>query len=239
MGLFKKILVFCIILAILCSFAMAKPKWAQSNTEPKPIPNLLETITPTQTKEPTTTTKNTSIASKTSDTSSSTSTKEETWRDWNWEAIGVILVIIGGFAGWFFGWRARNRTTAYMRKINIIINSYDNQPSESEAELIRIKEDLEHDFAKGKLNEQSYGLLDRKLDEGIKAIRKGVIGGRFDLTKNIKSELDDMLEDGAITKEEYDRFKKLDLKKISSKDEKKLKSLMKRWRNKDKVRLND
>ena len=154
----------------------------------------------------------------------------------NWEMIGVILVIIFGIGGWILTKKRRSLISKYIKNINNVYNSCKNNSAKCEAELNNLKEQIEKDFAAGKITEQSYDILNKKIEDYVKNLRKGIIKAGFELTPDIKKELHNMLEDGIVTEKEYAKFIKVDIKGMSEADRAKLNYLVKKWKEKDRIK---
>jgi hypothetical protein len=155
----------------------------------------------------------------------------------NWEAIGVIIIVVGAGVGWFITKKKRGLTSKYLKEINNAFETLKDNPGKCEIKLYSLKDKIEEQFIAGKITEQSYALLEGKIENYVKGLRKGFVKKRFELTSKIKKELDEMLADGIITEEEYKRYVGLDKKDLSWKDKNKLDTLMRKWKDKDKSRL--
>jgi len=153
----------------------------------------------------------------------------------NWESIGAIVGIAGlaaGFLGWFLSRKERGTTAKYLREIDRAFNQYRDDTSRCESALYDIKEKIEKEFSHGKINDSAFSILDARLDKYLAEVRKGVISTQFKLSEETKKKLENMLEDGVISKEEYATFSKMNIKELSAKDRARLKSLMKKWEEK-------
>ncbi len=150
----------------------------------------------------------------------------------NWEMIGVIftaVVLIGGF---LLTRLKKGATSKYLKDIKEVYSTCKNDQEKCESKLLSLKDKIENDFSKGKLNEQSYDILDRKIESYLGEMRKGIIGARFDLSKEDKKFVDKVLKDGVIDKEEYEKLSKMDFKELSNEKKDKLFKLINKWRKK-------
>jgi len=153
--------------------------------------------------------------------------------DWNLVGgMAAIIALAAAGIGWFLSRKERGMTSKYMREIDKSFNEFRDNTSKCESVLYNIKEKIEKDFSKGKINDSAFSILDARLDKYLSDVRKGVIGSQFKLTEANKKELGDMLEDGVITEKEYEKFKKMKISELSAADRKKLQSLMKKWEEK-------
>jgi len=150
--------------------------------------------------------------------------------DWNLVGgIAAIIALTAGFLSWLLSRKQRGMTAKYLKEIGRAFNEYRDNTSKCESALYDIKEKIEKDFSGGKINDSAFSILDARLDKYLAEVRKDVLNTQFTLSGSTKRELSKMLEDGAISQEEYAKFSKMSLKELSSKEKEKLKSLMKRW----------
>lgn len=152
-----------------------------------------------------------------------------------WEMIGVILAIIGAIVGWLISRMVRGKTAKYMTEIDKTYRTYNKNTTKCESELADLKEKIEDDFKKGKINDQSLALLDSRIDKYAKELRSGIIGKKFTaLPEDIGKTIKHMLSDGVITKEEYTYFSKtLKSSKMNTKDKAELNKIMQKWQKED------
>ncbi|MFC1754290.1 hypothetical protein ACFL96_13020 [Thermoproteota archaeon] len=153
----------------------------------------------------------------------------------NWEMIGVIIIILGGIVGWIITRFMRGKTAKYMSEIDKAYRQYNKNVNKCEAELTHLREKVENDFKRGKLNDQGLAILEKRIDKYSKDLRSDIIRKRFDLPPGLDKSIKGMLSDGVITKQEYNNFKKMMNKsKLDSKEKEELRRLMNRWKIEDK-----
>lgn len=154
----------------------------------------------------------------------------------NWEMIAVILAVIGVIGGWLISRKVRGKTAKYMSEIDKTYRTYNKNANKCEAELAGIREKIESDFKKGKINDQSLAILEGRIDKYSENLRSDILDKKFKLPADLKKKIKHMLSDGIITKEEHEHF--LDIIKgdygLSKKDEAKLRALMRKWKDEDK-----
>lgn len=149
----------------------------------------------------------------------------------NWNMIGGVIAIISiltALVGWFLTRKKSSTTSKYLTEINKTFDDYKNNSDQCELKLSELKYKLEKEFASGKLTEQSYDILDRKIETHLTNIRKGIIN-QFNLSGDIKDKIDKSLKDGKISKEEYANIIKTDLTNLAKDKKEKLLKLLKKW----------
>ena len=155
--------------------------------------------------------------------------------DVNWEMIGVITAIVGVVIGWLISRKVRGKTATYMNEIDKVYRTYNKNANKCEAELTNLRDKLEDDFKKGKINDQSLAMLEARIDKYSERLRTEIIDKGFKLPPDLNKKIKHMLSDGIITKEEHEHFLEA-LKEghgLSKSDEERLKDLMKRWKKED------
>ena len=211
----KKLLVFIILFALISSsLVMAAPAWKKQTT----VPSSKDTQAPPVQTQTTIIIQNNTSAPK--------------QEGWDWQTIGSIvgiLATLGAIIGWLLTRKSRSKASGYIKDINEAFNKYKNDTGKCEAELYRVKEQIEHDFAKGKISDESFSMLDSRIDKYLSEVRQGIVT-TFGLSSKDKKELDDMLEDGVISEEEYKKFSKMDLKELPKRERARLEKLMKKWK---------
>ena len=219
----KKFLIILIFFVLISSsFVLAAPPWKQQSTK--------STTTTTTASKPTTVVYNQTTIIVQNNTAPP---KEE---GIGWEGLGAItgiIAVIAGFIGWLPTRRGRSKASSYIKDISETFNKYKNDASKCEAELYRMKEHVEGDFSKGKISEESFNMLDSRIDKYLAEVRRGIVT-TFELSPKVRKELHDMLKDGVISEEEHKKFSKMDTSQLSKSEKSRLESLMKKWRQKKK-----
>lgn len=152
----------------------------------------------------------------------------------NWDMVGVIvaiLTVLVGVIGWLLTRKKSSTTSKYITEINKTYTNYKSNSDQCESELLELKSKIEKEFSSGKLTEQSFDILDRRIDNYIGEIRKGILQ-QLNLGGELKSKIDKALKDGKITKDEYDAVEKLDLSQLVKEKRDKLMKLLNKWREK-------
>lgn len=236
----KQYLTFLVALFILSVISIgvfaAPPEWAKGGKGKTKTP--LQTITAQTTTQPTTQT-TTTTATKTPQTtaptqqqqtgaSNATATTAE--EGINWEAVSVVLVIIGALIGWYVSRKMRSKSAFYLKEIDAIYKKHQENPEAMDTALSELRERIERDFESGKITDQAIALLEARIDKYTKMARMDTISTGLRLPKTTKRQIKEMLEDGIISEEEYERFADMDLTHLSQKDYEKLTRLMQKWK---------
>lgn len=207
---FNKLLIFIVLILLITPIIYSAPKWKQPST-------------------PSTSTQPTQTVIEKTVIINNTATAQESGTDWN--MIGGIIAIISvivGIVGWFLTRKKTGTTSKYLSEINKTFNDFKGNTDNCEVKLVELKSKIEKDFSSGKLTEQSYDILDRKIENYLSDIRKGVIN-RFDLKGDIKNSIEKALKDGNVSKEEYNSIKNMNLKYLPKDKKEKLLKLLKKW----------
>ncbi|MCX8147182.1 MAG: hypothetical protein N3D84_01810 [Candidatus Woesearchaeota archaeon] len=227
LNVFAVIVLFLLVMSILPICASAIPAWKKTNSK---TPSQTATIT-TQNKTATQPVVQTKVYI--INNTQMVATEKPWYKDW--EFIGLVVVIISAIGGWIISRIMRSKTAKYMAEIDKIYNTYNLNANKCEAELVALREKIENDFKKGKINDQGLSLLESKIDKHLKSLRSDIVKRRFLLPDNLKKLVKEMLADGIITKEEYKHFKQiLNKAELSAKDKEDLNRLMHKWKEEDK-----
>lgn len=212
------------LLVISVQFAFAAPPWKRDTSTTKPS-TTTSTATSTQPQ----------IVEKVIIQNNTIVQQPSQKGGINWEMIGVITAIVGVVVGWLISRKVRGKTATYMSEIDKVYGSYSKNSNKCEAELANLREKIESDFKKGKINDQSLALLEARIDKYSEKLRTEIIDKGFKLPPDLSRKIKHMLSDGIITKEEHEHFLEA-LKEghdLSKADEERLKDLMKRWKKED------
>ena len=128
----------------------------------------------------------------------------------NWEALGFFLAFGGILVGWYVSQRNKRRLTRYLTKIDDVYvnNKMDAEFCRDELELLREK--VDDNLKRGEINETTYELLLKRIDLYQKELMKKIIQQNIhDLPQNLTQEVTEMLQDGEVTPQEYQRFMEL------------------------------
>jgi len=222
------ILMMFLIFVVSTQFAMAAPPWKKTTTTPTTTKPTTTTST-SPTTSPTTTQTKVIIINNTQ----SAAPQEAPWyKDWNF--LAVAIAVVGTIGGWLISRKIRGKTAKYMTEIDKVYGSYSKNANKCEAELANLKEKIEEDFKKGKINDQALSILDARIDKYAKELRSDIVDKKVSAPKELKKNIKHMLSDGKITKEEYEHFRDILAKtQMGAKDKEEIKGLMKKWKDED------
>jgi parallel beta-helix repeat protein len=169
---------------------------------------------------------------------------EEELMGLSYDAWGLILAILSGLVAmllFVFGlYRVRRRKGAlktYMAEIDEISTRQDENPVVYQSQLNELEDKINSDFRAGNVEDLHYLMLQEILATRRGDVRKAAISQKFEkLPEGVASELDDMLKDGKITKEEYQSFvATMNMTKSLTGDQKKeLSKMIEKWEFEDK-----
>jgi len=205
---FNKLLVLVVLILLVLPATYSAPAWKKQSQPTQPTQT-----TPTTIKE---------IV-----IINNTTTPQQTGFDWN--MIGAIIAIIAvlvSLIGWFLTRKRSSNTSKYLDEINQTYSEYKGNSDKCEMKLVEVKAKIEKELATGKITEQSFDILDRRIESYLGNIRKGIVN-KFDLSPEIKKRVDQALKDGKISKEEYESIK--NIKEIALNKKERLLKLLKKW----------
>ncbi len=156
----------------------------------------------------------------------------------NWEQIGVILAIIGAIIGGLLSNRKRRRIKKLLDDVDKTYESFKMNSRRCEAELYRHREIVLEQLKKGRINEESYNILDKRIDNYLGEIRERIMEERFGkVPTGLKDEVHKMLEDGEINETEYKTLQNIlgKSKDMGKKEKTELNDLFKKWKEEDKI----
>lgn len=128
--------------------------------------------------------------------------------------IAVPIMTVG--VGYFFTRRRKKKFRKYLKLSDKMYKNYRQKRKRLEAELYRLKDIVSEDLTRGKIDEAAYQIIERRIDEYLKEAEELELNERFGtMPEHMQEQLAIMLEDGKLTKEEYNKMKGL-IKNASS-----------------------
>jgi len=147
----------------------------------------------------------------------------------NWDMIGgviAILIVLASVIGWFLTRKKSSNTSKYLDEINQTYTEYKGNSDKCEMKLVEVKAKIESELAAGRITEQSFDILDRRIENYLANIRKGIVN-KFDLSPDVKKRVDQALKDGKISREEYEGIR--NIKELALDKKEKLLELLRKW----------
>jgi hypothetical protein len=154
-------------------------------------------------------------------------------------AIAAILLFTVGFV------RVKRKKGAlkiYMTEIDDISDQKEVSPAEYEHKINELEDRINNDFREGNIEDLHYLMLQDILATRRGDIRKATISRKFEkLPEGVTRELDEMLKDGKISREEYENFvATISMTKSLTGDQKKeLSKMIEKWEFEDKESAQD
>lgn len=158
--------------------------------------------------------------------------------DWAlfWTIMGASAGVAALLAGWYYSRRKKKSISKFMTEIDDTYSSFKMKSRRCEAELYRLKDMISDELKKGKIEENTYMLLEKRIEDYLKEVREQLISEKFGgLPSNMKNELKQMLKDKDISEKEFKKFEVL-LKKtagMEDEDKEELSKMVKKWKEED------
>lgn len=148
-----------------------------------------------------------------------------------WQFMQVVLIIIGALFAWWLATRKRNRVAKLLDKIERVHVEARTNSHATERELLGFKNVIAAELKRGKIDEPSYLILDKRIDDYIRSVREHIIEEKFStLPSSLKNELKIMIDDGKVTEGEVYAFEKvLSSSSVSERDKGELRSFLLEW----------
>ncbi|UCE38453.1 MAG: right-handed parallel beta-helix repeat-containing protein [Thermoplasmata archaeon] len=163
-----------------------------------------------------------------------------------WSIILEVLVIAGSGLLAFIGYsrikRKKGALKTYMAEIEDLSAKEDLDPEGYDEKITEIEAKINDEFMAGKIEDLHYLMLQDIIASKRGEVRKAHVTRKFDrLPDGIVKELDEMLKDGKISREEYEGFvATISKTKTLSDDEKKeLSKMIGEWEVEDKEIIED
>lgn len=156
----------------------------------------------------------------------------------DWEQVGVILAIIGAAIGGLLSRRKRGHVKELLDDIDKAYEGFKMNSRRCEAELYRLRGLVLEQLKNGKINENSYSILDKRIDDYLGEIRERIMEEKVgSVPVRLKDEIHHMLQDGEISEDEYRTFDNILGRStgIGRKEKSDLKDLFEKWRDEDKI----
>jgi len=161
------------------------------------------------------------------------STKEEGFLERWGELILAGLAILASMIGWLLLRKRRAKVRGYLQDLDQIVESLGSNVQELETQIDRMKEGVSEDYRKGKIDEQQYQLVERKIEDARRIARQNeaeeVLGN---LPSTIHSALQDALEDGQVDEEEVKHLL-TESADLEANQKHELEGMLDRWREED------
>jgi hypothetical protein len=150
-----------------------------------------------------------------------------------WEPLTVVGAAIISIVGWLMLRRQKANVRRYLDEIDRKVDDLQNDLDRLDTELAKLREEITNYYRKGKLDENQFLLIEKKLDDSLRTIRERNIAMSLDKTSpELSAAIKAALSDGKIKPDEVERV--LDqADDLTPKERKQLKNLMNKWADKD------
>jgi hypothetical protein len=153
--------------------------------------------------------------------------------------IGLVslIIAISSFSGVLISRRVQNRQKRHLKQlldeVDTVYTHFKMNARRCEAELYRLKDMVTTDLKEGKLEEGSYGILDKRLDSYMQEIQERILDeslGSF--PTKLRDSLHQLIENGEVDEHQFAAIEKMILTstELSDTDRARLKESLERWR---------
>lgn len=156
-------------------------------------------------------------------------------------SIGFVITGILALVGIMLATRKRRHVARLMKTVDHTYEEHKKYPSKAIEELKYLKRDFENDYSAGKIEENQFLILDKKITEYIAKLKESETEERVDsveaehLPSPLETEIKRALEDGHITAlEANDLEQKIDGSDLPEPKKMELKEMVSKWRESDK-----
>jgi len=154
--------------------------------------------------------------------------------------LGVFLMLLLAVFGVFFASRNRRKVAKELNKVKDIYETNKATPAVAIQKLSQLHQTYEAEFTSGKLRENHYMLLDKKITDHLSALkvvetqnREGAIA-QEEIPPKIKEEIKDALADGQVTPEEAEKIiEDVDATDIPEEVKEEVKDMVEGWEKED------
>ncbi|UCF08204.1 MAG: right-handed parallel beta-helix repeat-containing protein [Thermoplasmata archaeon] len=156
---------------------------------------------------------------------------------------GLVLAILSGVVaillaviGLLRVRRKKNRMKEHMMEMDRVMEE-EEDPSAVDDKLEEFEQQIREEFSQGKLEDLHFLLLQEVIASKRGAVRKAVVTRKFGrLPEGVIKDLDEMLKDGKISKEEYGTFMSTISKSetLSPQEKEELSKMIAKWEEEDK-----
>ncbi|UCF09164.1 MAG: hypothetical protein JSW28_05670 [Thermoplasmata archaeon] len=121
--------------------------------------------------------------------------------------IGLVAVGAGSAYGIYRRKQKKGRFSELLTQVDQIYRSFKMNPHRCEIELEKMRAVISEDLKHSTIDEDNYSIIKERIDEIISEIRKeNLLSQVQNVPKDIELRIKDMLIDGKISREEYDRI---------------------------------
>jgi hypothetical protein len=150
-----------------------------------------------------------------------------------WEPLTVAVAAIISIAGWLMLRRQKANVRRYLDEIDRKVDELQNDLDRLDTELGKLRKEITNYYRKGKLDENQFLLIEKKLDDSLRTIREKDIAMSLDKTSpELSAAIKTALADGRIKAGEIEQVLN-QADDLTPEQRKQLKNLMTKWANKD------
>jgi hypothetical protein len=158
---------------------------------------------------------------------------EENFLERYWEPVAVAVAAIISIAGWLMLRRQKANVRRYLDEIDRKVDELHHDLDRLDTELAKLREEITNYYRKGKLDENQFLLIEKKLDDSLRSIREKNIAMSLDKTSpELSAAITAALADGRIKPGEVEQVLN-QADDLTPEQRKQLKNLITKWADKD------
>jgi hypothetical protein len=158
---------------------------------------------------------------------------EESFLERYWEPVTVAGAAIISIVGWLMLRRQKANVRRYLDEIDRKVNELHHDLERLDNELAKLREEITNYYRKGKLDENQFLLIEKKLDDSLRTIRERNIAMSLDKTSpELSAAIKAALADGRIKSGEIEQVLN-QAENLTPEQHEQLKKLMTKWADKD------
>jgi hypothetical protein len=158
---------------------------------------------------------------------------EENFLERYWEPVAVAVAAIISIVGWLMLRRQKANVRRYLDEIDRKVNELHDDLDRLDTELAKLREEVTNYYRKGKLDENQFLLIEKKIDDTHRTVRERNIAMSLDRTSpELSAAIKTALADGRVKSDEIEQVLN-QAGDLTPEQRKQLEKLMNKWADKD------
>lgn len=127
-----------------------------------------------------------------------------------WDVLRVLVPVVGVIGGFLLTRRRKGKFSKYLKEVDSVYAEYKLKTKRLEAELYRLRDIINEEVHKGKIDEAAYSIIEKRIEKYLVEAREQEINDRFGgLPQNLKNDLQQRVKEGHLSQEEYEKMLKV------------------------------